>query len=327
MAGSAGELIVQAGGAVVQTVVLAPGVLTIGRLPDNGLRLEDAQVSRRHAEVRVEGGAAVVTDLGRSNGTFIGGTRLLPNQPHPLADGAVVEIGSFSLVYRAPGAVSHDTAIDLPDAAPPAPEPSPEPAAASPDAAAPAPAPAQPAPAASPAVPPPEPPPERARPRFPHPLPEASQSGYLRDLPVIFHDNEFLGRFLLLFETIWEPLEQRQDHIEMYFDPRTCPVTFLPWLARWLDLSFNNHWPESRRRRLLTEATDLYRWRGTRYGLTRMIEVCTGLQPEIRDDPAQPFLFHVRVALPRDGGIRRELIDELIRAHKPAHAGYTLEVE
>jgi hypothetical protein len=32
---------------------------------------------------------------------------------------------------------------------------------------------------------------------------------------------------------------------------------------------------------------DLYRWRSTRYGLTRMIEVCTGLTPEISDGQAQ----------------------------------------
>src|SRR5205814_3376189 len=83
------------------------------------------------------------------------------------------------------------------------------------------------------------------RPVLPAPLPAAPQSRYLQHLPTVYEDNVFLGRYLLIFESLWEPLEQRQDHVDMYFDPRTCPAAFLPWLARWLDLSFNTHSPEA----------------------------------------------------------------------------------
>jgi len=146
----------------------------------------------------------------------------------------------------------------------------------------------------------------------------------------MFQENDFLRRFLRIFEDIWEPLEQRQDHIELYFDPHTCPESFLPWLAGWLDLPLNARWPVARQRHLLSQAMELYSWRGTRYGLLRMIEVCTGLTPEIRDSTSQPFVFHVRITLPP--GTAREaldigLIEELIQVHKPAHAGYTLEVK
>jgi phage tail-like protein len=164
------------------------------------------------------------------------------------------------------------------------------------------------------------------RPTLPAPVATGPASMYIESLPIIYADNDFLARFLLLFQTVWEPLEQRQDHIEMYFDPRTSPASFLPWLASWLDLSFNQHWPETRRRRLLAEAIDLYRWRGTRYGLVRMIEVCTGITPEVSDTVTQPYTFDVKITLPKGGDIDKNLIDELIQAHKPAHAGYRLEV-
>jgi phage tail-like protein len=158
-------------------------------------------------------------------------------------------------------------------------------------------------------------------------LPGGPSSAYLEDLPVIYQANEFLGRFLLLFEAIWEPLEQRQDNIHMYFDPRTCPPAFLPWLGGWLDVDDQARWPEARLRRLLAEAMDLYHWRGTRYGLTRMLELCTGLSVAITEDAAVPFQFRVKVRLPSDGSVGTPLIEHLLQVHKPAHAGYILEIE
>src|SRR5204862_3065515 len=61
-------------------------------------------------------------------------------------------------------------------------------------------------------------------------LEDEPDSLYLYNLPDIFQENDFLRRFLLIFEDIWEPLEQRQDHTAMYLEPRTCPASFLPWL-------------------------------------------------------------------------------------------------
>jgi phage tail-like protein len=181
---------------------------------------------------------------------------------------------------------------------------------------------------------PPPVPPAPPRPTYPMPRPEGPRSRYLRYLPGLYQENEFLSRYLLIMETIWEPLEQREDHIGMYFDPRTTPAPFLGWLGSWLDLALNAHWPESRRRRLLEEAMDLYRWRGTSYGLTRMIEVCTGLTPEVVDlssdgdgSRLQPFVFRVRLTIPPGSGVDRDLIESLVQAHKPAHAGYLLEVK
>jgi phage tail-like protein len=161
---------------------------------------------------------------------------------------------------------------------------------------------------------------------LPAELLRAPSSSYLRDLPIIFQDSDFLGRMLLIFENIWEPLELRQDHIERYFDPRTCPAVLLPWLASWVDLPLSPHWPEARVRQLVAEALDLYRWRGTRYGLARMIEIRTGLSARIDEVPDQPWVFRVTIQTPDGAGVDRALVEEVIDAHKPAHAGYILEV-
>jgi phage tail-like protein len=293
-------------GHLVQTVRLEAPVLSIGRLPENGLPLPHPMVSRSHAELRLEQGRVMLTDLGSGNGTVVRGARLLANQPRELLGGEEILIGPFLLTY-------------IPAVTAPAVEERGDPAI--------------PRPTATVASPPPGVDPvrtvakEQVRATAPTPLPGGPRSAYLDDLPVIYQANEFLGRFLLLFEAIWEPLEQRQDHIDMYFDPRTCPPAFLSWLAGWLDVDGQARWPESRLRRLLAEAMDLYRWRGTRYGLTRMLELCTGLSAAITEDPAVPFQFRITVRLPSDGSVGTPAIEQLLQAHKPAHAGYILEVE
>src|SRR5262249_8228933 len=109
----------------------------------------------------------------------------------------------------------------------------------------------------------------------------------------------------------------------MYFSPATCPAELLPWIAQWLNLELDPHWPERRRRELLGEAMQLYRWRGTRYGLTRMLEVCTGHSMQITEDPERPFVF--RIGMPQSWDVSRAFVERLIRAHKPAHVGYVLE--
>jgi phage tail-like protein len=302
-----GRLIVRVDGEVRFAMPLAQEVLLIGREPSSDLTLPDPTVSRTHAEIRMESVGPVLTDLGSSNGTFVGQSRLLPQQPRVLRHGDSFRIGPFTITYEAEGMEAVVPAQEQQAMSEPA-----ELAAAA---------------AATRLMPVMAPPPPPTRPTYPAPTAPGIVSSYLRYLPGIFHEGDFLGRYLLIEESIWEPLEQRQDHIDMYFDPRTCPSSFLPWMASWFDLPHHAHWPESRIRARLAQAVDLYRWRGTPYGLVRMIEVTTGVTPEITENPDEPFIFHIRVPAAHGVEIDRDLIEGLIEAHKPAHAGYVIDME
>jgi hypothetical protein len=59
---------------------------------------------------------------------------------------------------------------------------------------------------------------------------------YLRYLPELYAEDDFMGRFLMLFESFWAPVERQVAGIENYFDPQLAPAAFLPWLASWLGL-------------------------------------------------------------------------------------------
>ncbi|MCF7553398.1 FHA domain-containing protein [Pseudonocardia sp. WMMC193] len=69
------EVLTRQGG---QTSVrhVGTGRLTIGRLPDNDVVLDDLLVSRRHAELHRTGASWRIVDLNSGNGTFVNGVRV-----------------------------------------------------------------------------------------------------------------------------------------------------------------------------------------------------------------------------------------------------------
>ena len=66
----------------------------IGRV-DAGILLDDDEVSRYHAIVRVGDGGADITDLGSTNGTFVDGQRLTGRAQ--LVDGSLIRVGQTEL--------------------------------------------------------------------------------------------------------------------------------------------------------------------------------------------------------------------------------------
>ncbi len=178
-----------------------------------------------------------------------------------------------------------------------------------------------------------------------------AKGDYLRYLPEIYADDELMGRFLMLFESYWAPIETQIDSINNYFNPEITPLDFLRWLASWFDLTLNERLPEERRRRLVQAAVSLYRQRGTKQGLKRYLEIYTGGEAHIVEHRAdnfrlgtdavlgpgialgrnnRPHTFTVLLRLPPTDSSEdawTNNIRMLIEAEKPAHTAYTLHVE
>src|SRR4029077_9651773 len=112
-------------------------------------------------------------------------------------------------------------------------------------------------------------------------VPTLAASSYLQYLPAPFHEEPFVGRFLLIFESILSPIERTIDNVASYFDPRLTPPEMLPWLASWVGLELDENWPLAQQRQLVLWATRLYRWRGTRRALREHLRLYTGRTPLI----------------------------------------------
>ncbi len=188
-----------------------------------------------------------------------------------------------------------------------------------------------------------------------------AQSRLLRYLPEIYQESEFLGRFLMLFESFLAPIERQVAQSDGYYDPGLAPERFLPWLASWIGMAWDDSLPVSRQRRLLNAALELYQKRGTRAALQQYLEIYTGGEVEIREHRAQnfslgagfqlgatialgrtnfPHTFNVRLKVARPlldqrfgeeqvnaEALFRKKIEAIIEAQKPAHTAFGLDMQ
>lgn len=219
-------------------------------------------------------------------------------------------------------------------------------------------------------------------------------SSYMGFLPAIYREGEIdgranlLGRFLKISEKLLtginddvqlqnpqadpsiaaQPtvgIEEILARIHNYFDPFMTPPfgegapaeEFLAYVASWVALTFNQNWPESRKRRVLSRIVPLYKKRGTKEGLSEYLRIFVGPNVKIEEGlqglqigfvstvgedtiigGAPPYFFFVRITLGADDltpdkvspvffrGLV-QLTTEIIDLEKPAHTYYSIRYD
>ena len=315
------------------------GKSIIGRQVGVDLQLDDFQISRKHAQIDCTDKECLLTDLGSSNGTRLNQKNLTPNVPATLKANDSFKIGPFVLsIDQAPVEATKTIAQPPKREIPGKPEsveglvseesfparPAPEhPKTKKPSKRASRP-PVTPPPTKLPPPPPPLPPvpvPENLVP----PGLSIHGSRLLNYLPGIYH-TDFMSRFLGIFEAILTPIEWNIDNFDLYLSSSTAPIEFVNWLSSWFTIAFDPTWSEDQRRRLLSEAHQIYARRGTRWALSRVLEIYTGQIPEIIDqnDDLEPHTFSVKIPVSKRKS-NPVLIEAIIDANKPAHTSYELQ--
>ncbi len=355
------------GPGVDQEMPLSPGAYIIGREEGSAIRLADAYISRRHAQLTVGTVECVLEDLGSHNGTGVDGQQLQPNAPVILHPPAVIQIGPFVLTLTQQEIARPDPGASLPvfiedeqstpdsrgapenqaedDNQPEAEDPSEadiqpevdsqpiheeqpeaelqleaaatpeemgEPGSAGGDGSAGGKvAAAGEDPAFAPAF---------RGPGLPFPPGLTRDSlRLIKYLPGIYQ-TEFMSHFLALFEAILMPVEWNVDNFDLYCSPETAPDSFLPWLANWFEIAADPAWDDEQRRAILKEAAALYARRGTRWAMSRVLEILTGQPPEIVEfeDGQPPLIVTIRVRL-GDRKVDPQFLQRLVLASQPAH--------
>lgn len=172
-------------------------------------------------------------------------------------------------------------------------------------------------------------------------LPEVFQRALRPETPLL--------AVLDVMEVLHAPCEEVLAHLEQTFSAYRSPDRFLPFLARWVDLERFfppppggtplAEWSSQplstgmgRLRELIAAAAQLSQWRGTAYGLTRFLEVATGMEgfrldEQVPGPDGTPRPFHLRVHAPAEAAEHRTLIERIIGQEKPAYVTFELAFE
>lgn len=292
-------------------VIVGRQGLRVGRSNDNSLPLNHREISRQHMRITWrEDDKYLIEDLNSSNGVFLNGSRLMARIPAELNVGDEVRIGPFvmnlvDLIYE-----------QIPDPRPEFPI-GPELPQAQPD-----------------ILPMPHIQtsytsvnghgPHRHRDLYLPGIPR-DKSNWMQYLPEVFGDFEFVGRYLLIFESLLAPVIWTIDNFDMYLSPEVAPGEWIEWMSSWFDLLILPELPSENQRRIMEQLGWLFLRRGTPSGLERLLELYFNVAPEIIEHGNCHFT--VRLALSDSpGDLGREVADRLINSQRPAFASYTLEV-
>ena len=113
-------------------------------------------------------------------------------------------------------------------------------------------------------------------------LPRRTWMGYLPEVyqadPV---SKSFVERYLNIFQSLYEDLEQEIKQAASYFDPDVVEGEFLEWLAEWVAIDDAYIWREDKLRYLIKNGMRIYKMRGTRQALSDMVELYLGEKPYI----------------------------------------------
>lgn len=184
-----------------------------------------------------------------------------------------------------------------------------------------------------------------------------SRRSLLNHLPQVYQKAQgpgphFLREFLWIFDHVFADLQRHIDRLHTYFDPLEAPEEFLGWLASWMALTIDQDWPEQKKRKLIRQAIDIYRIRGTVRGLKLFLSIFTDVEPRVYENqwPYEGFVvgetvigldsivlppvnkshcFMVEIpAAFSDASDETILkIHDIIRMEKPAHSTYHLTFE
>ncbi len=143
-----------------------------------------------------------------------------------------------------------------------------------------------------------------------------------------------LNTFIELMEKMHTPTEDLLDNLHNVFNPRQVPERFLPMLAHWTNLinlfqpdkagSEPSFWKERTLptepgylRELIAMSVEISQWRGTNYGLKKVLQMATGISNFNIKETDKPF--HIQVGVPEEAQKYWELIQRIVEQEKPAH--------
>jgi phage tail-like protein len=156
----------------------------------------------------------------------------------------------------------------------------------------------------------------------------------IHQLPVGMAEDEFLVRFLSIFQEIVNTVLHQVDTLPHVFDPSVAPDGMVRFMGRWLACNWvDSSLPDATQRDIVRRYSQLLQWRGTRRGLQQLLELISG-EPAVVTDSGGVFLEdestgappHVRLEVASTGWAHEDDLLDIVRAELPASLTFELVV-
>lgn len=156
----------------------------------------------------------------------------------------------------------------------------------------------------------------------------------LHQLPVGMAEDEFLGRFLSIFQEVADTVVGQIDNLPHVFDVTVAPPTMVRTLGRWIGLDWvDPSLPVALQRQIVSEYFSLLRWRGTRRGMQQLLELISDAPAVVEETggiygegEAPPDIGHVVLRVESAGWATDADLLRIVRAELPASVTFELFV-
>jgi phage tail-like protein len=156
----------------------------------------------------------------------------------------------------------------------------------------------------------------------------------IHQLPVGMAEDEFLVRFLRIFQDVAETVLTQIDAMPHLFDPTVAPDQMVRALGGWIGIDWIDPSLDVRlQRRIVTSYASLVQWRGTARGLRGLMELVSGAPAFVEDSggvyaegesPGRPP--HVRIEVASSGWATEPDLLRIVRSELPASVTFEVVV-
>jgi phage tail-like protein len=156
----------------------------------------------------------------------------------------------------------------------------------------------------------------------------------VHQLPVGMVEDEFLIRFVSIFQHVADTVLDQVDNLPHAFDPTVAPLPMVRALGGWVGLDWiDPSLPDALQRRIVREYFSMLRWRGTKRGMRQLLELISQAPATVeesggiykRDEPSLG-IGHVVLRVRTSGWATEADVLRIVRAELPASVTFELYV-